>query len=456
MIDLIDPAYFVTVVLFIVALERMGRPNTAYSGIAWAGVAMAISVIVSFLLPGISNVGLILLGIVAGSSAGWYFSSRVAMTDMPQMVAIFNGMGAGAAASIATIELLKGSGLGVTTAFAMAGSVMGCISVTGSIVAYLKLQGLMGQKPLVFRGQHALNFLILSLALAFSASLFVFYQSSLVMVILLLLGAIFSLLYGFMMALPIGGADMPVIIALFNSLTGIAVALDGYSISNYAMIVAGILVGTSGIILTLAMAKAMNRNLANVLFGSFGKEQAGGEMASGTVKALGVEDAAIMLSYSDKVIVVPGFGMASAQAQFLVKDLMEELSGKGIKVYFAIHPVAGRMPGHMNVLLAEAGVPYELLMDLDASNRELENAGVALVIGANDVVNPAAEKPGNPLFGMPILQVYRAKNVIVMKRGQGKGFSGIENSLFSMENTRMLYGDARESVSLIIESLKKM
>ena len=249
---------------------------------------------------------------------------------------------------------------------------------------------------------------------------------------------------------------MPVIIAFFNSITGIAVALDGYSLSNYAMIVAGILVGTSGIILTSAMARAMNRSLGNVIFSSFGKEPSEGMAVSGTLKTIGAEDAAIMLSYSGKVVVVPGFGMASAQAQFLVKDLMDALSKSGVKVYFAIHPVAGRMPGHMNVLLAESGVPYELLLDLDASNRELESADVALVIGANDVVNPAAKTPGSPLFGMPIIDAFRAKNVIVLKRGQGRGFSGIENSLFTMDNTRMLFGDAKETLSKIIELLKKI
>lgn len=456
MIDLIDPVYLVTVVLFIIALERMGHPNTAYSGIIWAGLAMAISVIVTFTLPGISNLSLILLGIVVGSSTGWYFSSRVAMADMPQMVAIFNGMGAGAAAGIASIELLTGRGLNTSTLFALAGSIAGCISITGSLVAFLKLQGIMRQSPLVFAWQQAANVLILLLALAFSAAFLAFHQNRPVSMAFLLLGTMFSLLYGFMMALPIGGADMPVIIAFFNSITGIAVALDGYSLSNYAMIVAGILVGTSGIILTSAMARAMNRSLGNVIFSSFGKEPSEGMAVSGTLKTIGAEDAAIMLSYSGKVVVVPGFGMASAQAQFLVKDLMDALSKSGVKVYFAIHPVAGRMPGHMNVLLAESGVPYELLLDLDASNRELESADVALVIGANDVVNPAAKTPGSPLFGMSIIDAFRAKNVIVLKRGQGRGFSGIENSLFTMDNTRMLYGDAKETLSKIIELLKKV
>lgn len=456
MIDLIDPAYLVTVVLFIVALERMGNPRTAYSGIAWAGLAMAISIVVSFTLPGISNLWLILLGIAIGSSTGWYFSNRVAMADMPQMVAIFNGMGAGAAASIASIELLTGNAPDYNTIFAMAGSIMGCISITGSVVAFMKLQGLMKQSPITFPAQNAVNFMILFLALSASIAFFEFYSSHSMRIPLLILAALFSLMYGFMMALRVGGADMPIIIALFNSITGIAVGLDGYSLSNYAMIVAGILVGTSGIILTLSMARAMNRSLGNVIFGSFGKEEATDIAPTGSMKTVGVDDTAILLSYSDKVVIIPGFGMASSQAQFLVKDLMDALKKRDVRVYFAIHPVAGRMPGHMNVLLAEAGVPYELLLDLDASNRELESTGVALVIGANDVVNPSAEKPGNPLFGMPILEAYRAKNVIVMKRGQGKGFSGVVNSLFTMDNTRMLYGDARETLSKVIESLKKI
>lgn len=456
MMDAMQLAYLATVVLFVVALERMSHPRTAYSGVMWAGAAMALSVAVTFLLPGISNIALILVGIALGSTVGWFASRKVALTDMPQMVAIYNGMGAGAAAGIASIELLGGNTLGVVTAFAMAGSILGCISLTGSLVAFLKLQGWMRQNPVTFHGQQALNLAVLAVGLAFSVLFFAAGGNGILSMTALAIGVALPLLYGFMMAIPIGGSDMPVIIALFNSITGIAVGLDGYSLSNYAMIVAGILVGTSGIILTAAMARAMNRNLGAVIFRPFGAGSGAVAGRVGTMRSIGAEDAAILLSYSDKVVVIPGFGMASSQAQFIVKDLMDSLARRGIKVCFAIHPVAGRMPGHMNVLLAEAGVPYELLLDLDAANRELESSGVALVIGANDVVNPAAEQPGNPLYGMPILEAYKSKEVIVMKRGHGKGFSGVENTLFSMENTRILYGDARETLSKILESLKKM
>lgn len=456
MINFQDPIYLITVLFFVIGLERMGKPSTAASGILWAGVAMALSVAVTFFIPGISNIPLILIGVALGSSAGWYAAQKVQMVSMPQMVAIYNGMGAGAAAFIAAIDLLKFSGTTLSLTLALSGGIIGSVSIAGSMVAFLKLQGWIGQKPFVFRMQQPVNIAILAVSVIFGVIYILYGTGSVSMLVVLSILFVFSAAYGVLMALPIGGADMPVVIALLNALTGIAVALEGYSLSNYAMVVAGILVGASGSILTLAMAKAMNRSLSAVLFGAFGQDQGDNGDIKGTLKPVEPEDAAILLAYANKVTVVPGFGMASAQAQFLVKDLLDILSSRGVNVTFSIHPVAGRMPGHMNVLLAEAGIPYELLLDVDIANIEMDSTDVALVIGANDVVNPVARTPGSALYGMPIIDADKAKKVIVLKRGKGKGFAGIENGLFYLPNTDMLYGDAKESLSKLIEVIKRM
>ncbi len=456
MIDFYEPVYLVTILFFIIGLQRMGKPSTAASGIVWAGLAMAASVIVTFFIPGLSNMPLILVGVVLGSSIGWYAARRVAIINMPQMVAIYNGMGAGAAAFIAAIDLLRFGGGLTNLPIALAGALIGSVSISGSILAFMKLQGLINQKPIVFRLQQPINLVFLFLAVASGVIYITGYLSPTPPSLWIGLFFIFAVSYGILMALPIGGADMPVVIALLNALTGIAVALDGYSIQNYAMVVAGILVGASGSILTSEMAKAMNRSLGNVLFGAFGAETRGSGEQKGSLKPIEMEDAAVMLAYSQKVVLIPGFGMAVAQAQFILKDLIDILTDKEISVSCAIHPVAGRMPGHMNVLLAEAGVPYEMMLDLDQSNRELGNADVALVIGANDVVNPAARIEGSALYGMPILDADKAKNAIVLKRGKGKGFAGIENDLFFEPNTRMLYGDARDSLTKLVQEIKKL
>lgn len=456
MIELYQPVYLVTIAFFIIGLQRMGKPRTAASGIVWAGIAMAVSIAVTFLVPGLTNMPLILIGIAVGSSMGWYAARKVAIMNMPQMVAIYNGMGAGAAAFIAAIELLRYSGTELSLSIAIAGALIGAVSISGSMIAFLKLQGWIESKPVVFRLQQPLNIAVLVLSVVFGVIYvggFVPAVSSQYWIILFYL---FAVMYGLMMALPIGGADMPVVIALLNALTGIAVGLDGYSIQNYAMVVAGILVGASGSILTAAMARAMNRSLRNVLFGAFGVEARNGNGPEGTMKPIELEDAAITLAYADKVTIIPGFGMAAAQAQFGVKDLIGILADRGVSTVCAIHPVAGRMPGHMNVLLAEAGVPYDLMLDLDQANRELESTDVALVIGANDVVNPAAKIEGSSLYGMPIVEAERAKTVIVLKRGKGRGFSGIENDLFYGENTRMLYGDAKESLNRLVQAIKEI
>lgn len=457
---LIDPVYIVTVFFFIVGMQRMSHPLSARSGIVWAGAAMLIATIVTFFSPGLSNLALIAIAIIIGGGFGYIAAKRVAMTDMPQMIALYNGMGGGAAAGISAVALLAvtGSGAGLESTLAVTGGLIGAVSFSGSIIAFLKLQGWMRPRPITFPGQQILNMAVLGAAVI-SGVLVILQPSWVPLSISLYLPLFFvlSLGFGLLMTLPIGGADMPVVISMYNAFTGLAVALDGFSFPtpNYAMVVAGIIVGAAGSLLTLQMAKAMNRSLSNVFFGAFGATEEDGAQIQGSMKPVEVEDAAVMLAYADSVIIAPGYGMAVAQAQQKVKELTDLLRSRNIHAKFAIHPVAGRMPGHMNVLLAEAGVSYDLLFDRDEINPEFSSTDVVLVIGANDVVNPAAHRQGSPLFGMPILDVEQAKNVIVLKRGQGKGFAGIENDLFYRENTRMLYGDAQETVGRLVQALKK-
>ena len=454
---LIDPVYIVTIFFFIIGMQRMSHPRTARSGIVWAGAAMLIATIVTFFTPGLTNIALIAIAIVIGGGFGYFAAKRVAMTDMPQMIALFNGMGGGAAAGISAVALL-GMTNAATGSLAVVGGLIGAVSFTGSIIAFMKLQGWMRPRPITFPGQKVVNMLVLALAII--SGILVIAQPAwipLSIAMYLPLFFIFALGFGILMTLPIGGADMPVVISMYNAFTGLAVALDGFSFAtpNYAMVVAGIIVGAAGTILTLNMAKAMNRSLSNVFFGAFGATEEEGVEIRGSIKSIEPEDAAVMLAYADKVIIAPGYGMAVAQAQQKVKELADLLESKKVQVKFAIHPVAGRMPGHMNVLLAEAGVSYDCLFDRDEINPEFPGTDVVLVIGANDTVNPAAHREGSPLFGMPILDVEQAKNVIVLKRGQGKGFSGIENDLFYRENTRLLYGDAQETVGKLVQAVKK-
>ena len=388
----VQASYFVTAVLFIMGLKRMSSPVTARSGILWAGAGMLVATLITFLYPGMSNYGLILPAMLVGGVLAWWSGKRVAMTNIPQMIALYNGMGGGAAAAIAAVELYRGG-------------TEGYASTTLAVVT---------------------GFFVLALVL------------------------------GLTMTLPIGGADMPVVISLYNALTGLAVGLEGFVLNNAAMIIAGTVVGSAGTLLTQLMAKAMNRSLGNVLFSGFGDTGAAatGEV-SGSLKPIEASDAGVMMAFAQKVIVVPGYGMAVAQAQHKVWELSQLLIERGVQLRFAIHPVAGRMPGHMNVLLAEAGVPYDLISDLDEINAEFETADVALIIGANDVVNPVARTDkSSPIYGMPILSADKAKNVIVIKRGQGAGFSGIENALFYLDNTRMLYGDAQKAVAELIQAIK--
>ena len=449
----IQASYFVTAVLFIVGLKRMSSPVTARSGILWAGAGMAVATLVTFLYPGMSNYPLILPAMFVGGVLAAWSGRRVAMTNMPQMIALYNGMGGGAAAAIAAVELYRGGTEGyASTTLAVAGGIIGAVSFSGSAIAFGKLQGLI-TRSLRFGGQQILNLLLLLAALVLGGLVIAHAGGASGVVTGLF---VVALILGVTMTLPIGGADMPVVISLYNALTGLAVGFEGFVLNNAAMIIAGTVVGSAGTLLTQLMAKAMNRSLGNVLFSGFGDTggEATGEV-SGSLKPIEASDAGVLLAFAQKVIVVPGYGMAVAQAQHKIWELTQLLIDRGVTVKFAIHPVAGRMPGHMNVLLAEAGVPYDLIADLDEINPEFETADVALIIGANDVVNPVARTDkSSPIYGMPILNADKAKNVIVIKRGKGAGFSGIENALFYLDNTRMLYGDAQKAVAELIAAIK--
>ena len=453
---IIQSAYVVAAILFILGLKKMSSPTTARTGIIWAGVGMLLATAVTFFYPGIENLLLILVAILIGSIIAGITAKKVEMTDMPQMIALYNGMGGGAAAAIAAVELFKGHQLQLSfVILALVGGVIGSISFSGSLIAFGKLQGLI-KGSFRFKGQNILNLSFLLITTIFSAFIVLglnYIDNPIVLVFVV------ALILGITMTLPIGGADMPVVISLYNALTGLAVGLEGYVLQNYSMIIAGTVVGSAGTLLTQLMAKAMNRSLANVLFSGFGDSSAlsSEENTQGEMKPIEASDASIMMAFAQKVIVIPGYGMAVAQAQQKVWEYCQLLIDRGVDVKFAIHPVAGRMPGHMNVLLAEAGVPYDLIYDADEINQEFKSCDVALVIGANDVVNPVARTdPSSPIYGMPILDADYSSNVIVVKRGQGAGFSGIENSLFFLDNTRMLYGDGKDVATDLVQSIKEL
>jgi NAD(P) transhydrogenase subunit beta len=450
-------SYLIAAALFILGLKRMSSPVTAVSGVRWAGLGMLLATLATlvFVFIGAStfNLALVVGAIAVGGAIAWISGKRVAMTDMPQMIALYNGMGGGAAAAIAAVELYSGNEHNlVHLTMATVGGFIGAVSFSGSLIAFAKLQGLI-TKSVRFSGQKFLNLAILLIAAGLGTMVVSGINDGTAVVSAFFAAA---LILGVAMTLPIGGADMPVVISLYNALTGLAVGFEGFVLDNAAMIIAGTVVGAAGTLLTQLMAKAMNRSLGNVLFANFGEtSSAGAAGVTGTQKAIEASDAGVMMAYSQKIIVVPGYGLAVAQAQHKVWELTQLLIDHGVKVRFAIHPVAGRMPGHMNVLLAEAGVPYDLISDLDEINAEFETADVALIIGANDVVNPDARtNKGSPIFGMPILNADKAKNVIVIKRGQGQGFSGIDNALFVLDQTRMLYGDAQAAVSQLIQAVK--
>ncbi|ASN80420.1 NAD(P)(+) transhydrogenase (Re/Si-specific) subunit beta [Deinococcus ficus] len=451
---IIDISYFVVAALFILGLKAMSSPVTARKGINWAGVGMVLATLVTFLTPGMRNYGLMLLAIILGGGVAWVLGKRVKMTDMPQMVAVYNGMGGGAAAAIAALEFARGEVTGaVVTTLAVLGALIGSVAFSGSIVAFLKLQGLM-KKAWKVPGQNLFNGLLALITVLLGALIIASGPSTLILLLFFLL----ALVLGVVLVAPIGGADMPVVISLLNAFTGLAVGFEGYVLYNPALIIAGIVVGASGILLTQLMAKAMNRAITGVIFTPItGEAQASVSGPQGTMKEVGAMDAAAMMRFAQKVIIVPGYGMAVAGAQHKVWEMAKLLEEQGVDVRFAIHPVAGRMPGHMNVLLAEAGVPYDKIFDLDEINSEFPLADVALIIGANDVVNPVARHDrSSPIYGMPILDADKAAQVIVNKRGKGAGYSGIENELFFQDNTSMLYGSAQQAIADVITNIKSL
>ena len=453
--------------LFLLSLKRMSSPTTALSGIVVAGVGMVIAVLASFLeilhLPVAArphlplNLSLAAIALLAGSAGAAWAGRKVAITAMPQMVALFNGMGAGAAAAIAAVELSAHAGQSAALlTVTVAGAVIGSISLTGSVIAWAKLDGRI-TKPWRFPGQRVVNALLFASALALGIAVVASYggPGSPLLVVVFFLSA---LCFGVMMTLPIGGADMPVVISLYNAFTGLAVALEGYALQNPALMVAGMGVGSAGTLLTVLMAKAMNRSLANVLFSNFGEvAAAGGANVHGQMKSIDAGDAGINMRYASSVIIIPGYGLAVAQAQHKLYELVKLLQEAGVDVKFASHPVAGRMPGHMDVLLAEAGVPYDLICDMEDINGDFAKTDVALVIGANDIVNPAARTDkSSPIYGMPILNADQARQVYVVKRGQGKGYSGVENLLFYEETCSMVYGDAQAVLTRMVQAVKDL
>ncbi|HWP35633.1 MAG TPA: NAD(P)(+) transhydrogenase (Re/Si-specific) subunit beta [Thermodesulfobacteriota bacterium] len=461
---LIELAYLLASSLFILGLKRLSSPATARSGNYLAAVGMAIAIVAALLNPAVTSYRALAVALAAGAVIGTVMARTVRMTAMPQMVALLNGFGGAASALVgwAEYDRILAAGepfrpdVSVTIVLSL---LVGAVTFTGSVVAWAKLQEVMTGRPITYPLQHPIN-LVLFLVIAALGALVVAEPtgaSSPHLVVAILAAA--SVL-GVLLVIPIGGADMPVVISLLNSYSGIAAAMTGFVLDNHLLIVAGALVGASGIILTQIMCKAMNRSLANVLFGAFGQVAAGAGAAAaagGSVRSISPEDAAVMLAYARSVIVVPGYGMAVAQAQHAVRELADSLGARGVEVKYAIHPVAGRMPGHMNVLLAEANVPYDQLKEMDEINPEFERTDVALVVGANDVVNPAARNtPGSPIYGMPILNADRAKSVIVLKRSMRPGFAGIDNELFLMPNCYMLFGDARDSLAKVTAELKNV
>ena len=456
-------------VLFILGIKFLSSPKTARTGNLVAAAGMFIALCALLKTDGSSvwshgwsfNYTLIVIGTVIGLIIGAIGAYSVKMTAMPQMVAMFNGLGGGAAALVASLEFLRHAHDAEDVAAAVTipmlfATLIGSLSFSGSIIAYLKLEGKF-EKPHTFPGQNFLNGLILLVILGLCGWL-TFNATGHNAVVAFVVMFCLALFFGVAMVMPIGGADMPVVISLLNSFTGLAVAADGFAINNNAMIVAGTLVGSSGTLLTLLMCKAMNRPVTNVLFGAFGSSGGGSAAAggvAGTVKPIQADEVALLLAYAQRVVVVPGYGMAVAQAQHSVRELTEELGKRGVEVQFAIHPVAGRMPGHMNVLLAEANVPYDQLIEMEQINPSMDRVDVCLVIGANDVVNPAArEDKSSPIYGMPIIDADRCKTCIVMKRSMAAGFAGIENHLFYKDNTRMLFGDAKASLNALVAAVK--
>ena len=459
-IDFTNAAYIVAAVLFIVGLKQLGSPATARNGNRLSALAMLVAVVATIVGNDIASWEWILGGVIVGSGIGAISARRVQMTSMPQLVAVFNGFGGAASAVVAAAELIRlvdaneeiAENVSITI---MASVIVGSVTLTGSFIAYGKLQGLVPTRPLLLPIRNVIN---VGLLITMIASTVWLVADPSITPFLIAAGTALAL--GILVVIPIGGADMPVVIALLNSYSGIAGAATGFVLDNNILIIAGSLVGASGLILTRIMTKAMNRSLANVMLGGFGVEDGAG--ASGgdddrPVRSIQPDDAATILGYSQSVIFVPGYGLAVAQAQHQVRELADLLKDRGIRVSYAIHPVAGRMPGHMNVLLAEANVPYDELRDLDQINSEFQRTDVAVVIGANDVTNPSARTDkSSPIYGMPILNVDQAQSVIVMKRSMSSGFAGVQNELFFLDRTMMLFGDAKDSVEKITSEVKDL
>jgi H+-translocating NAD(P) transhydrogenase subunit beta len=461
---LLELSYLIAALLFVYGLKRLSHPETARRGNLWAAGGMILAMITTALLHKndaggsipMVNLFIIIIAVGIGATTGWIVARRVKMTAMPQLVSLYNATGGAASALVALLEFPNAVAGNIGSILVtVLGLIIGSVAFSGSIVAYGKLDGKIGDIRAGY--MKYVNLIMMILTLLFGAWLIVSGgdPSDQLWAIWLLFAL--ALLYGITFVMPIGGADMPVVISLLNSLTGIAAAMAGFIYHNQAMILGGILVGAAGMILTLLMCKAMNRSLLNVIIGAFGGGGAAIDRDMGVMKEITVSDAAVLLNYSQRVVVIPGYGLAVAQAQHIAHELDNILESRGVDVRYAIHPVAGRMPGHMNVLLAEADVPYEKLIEMDDINPDMPNVDVAIVIGANDVVNPAAyDDPSSPIYGMPIIDAHLAKNIIVMKRGAGKGYAGIENFLFFNDKTRMFYGNAKDSLQKLAAEIKNM
>lgn len=462
---IINIAYLVGAVAFVWGLRLLGSPDTARKGNLYAAFGMALAILATFFIPleqDNGNFAWILGGMAGGGLIGWLAAKRVKMTDMPQLVSIFNGLGGACAVVLAYAEIAQfyagaramSSGESLIVLVAL---LIGGVAFTGSLLAYAKLQGLVRDKQVILPRHQLINMVLLLVVIALAVV--VFLQDGSGGMTMVVIFTVVTLIYGFSFVAPIGGADMPVVISLLNSFTGLSAAAAGLVYGNNIMLVGGILVGASGTILTVLMCEAMNRSLFNVViggFGSAGSTQAGDD-GDQVVKEIGNNDLAIQLFYSQSVMFVPGYGLAVAQAQKILKEVDDMLEANGVDVKYAIHPVAGRMPGHMNVLLAEADVPYPKLLDLEDANAALPNTDIVIIVGANDVVNPAAEnEPGSPIYGMPVLQVWKAKNTVVIKRSMSPGYAGIQNPLFFHDNNKMYFGDAKAKLQEVAAEIKQM
>jgi NAD(P) transhydrogenase subunit beta len=457
--NITNTVYILASILFIVGLKRLAHPSTARNGNRLAAVAMLMAVVVTLIDRNIVRIEWIIVGVVIGALVGAVFARRVQMTAMPQMVAIFNGLGGAASALVAAAELIEHRDTlnQVSSVTIMAGTIIGAVTLTGSFIAFGKLQGFVATRPVLIPARNYVNAVLLVGAIVLGGFL-VYEPDNLALFAVM---GVLALALGILIVIPIGGADMPVVVALLNSYSGIAAAATGFVLSNNMLIIAGSLVGASGIILTQIMTKAMNRSLANVMLGGFGAVATSGGAKDAVeerpVRSVTAEDVAMVLSYARSVVFVPGYGLAVAQAQHAVRELADVLKARGVTVKYAIHPVAGRMPGHMNVLLAEANVPYDELTDLDEINSEFDRTDVSIVIGANDVTNPIARTdPSSPIFGMPILNVDASNAVVVLKRSMASGFAGVDNELFYLDKTMMFFGDARASVESLIREVKAL